>query len=189
MKPDCAFFELQLTEYTSGTLSAGDCARLARHLAVCDSCRAEAAREEELRKVLGNLPTIACPAMPADQFTDQASGRRVARWPWAIGMAAAVLLAIVLVPGILPGSSLLMDQAAHGPEAPHKFTVAEVAQARRDLLTTLALAVDVLDHSRDRTMVQVFARQLPRAVAGSLNRLDSPTRKTDHNPITTGGKG
>ncbi len=143
-----------------GAAAAGE---VARHLDGCRSCRAELAREQELRATLGSLPTVACPSGIGD-FVPARAARRPARgriWGWSLAAAAGV--AAVMLGVLYP-----RDQ-----EPRRTWTEAELAEARHDMITTLSLTADAIDRGRRAAVVEVFGERLPRAVTGSL-KLRSP---------------
>lgn len=201
---DCTLYDMQLAAYAAVELSEPELGAVRDHLARCGKCRAELAREQELRAVLGSLPAAICPAAVSDAVTQRIStgqsrrsapltdrSRAGARWPAALGLVAAAILAILLVPGLLRESPPAGPPAAGIGEPGEPFSRAEIEQARREFIMTLALAADVLDRSRDRTVVDVFGAQLPRAISSSLHPHASdaqvPTNNT--NAAQTGGKG
>ncbi len=188
---DCAQYEIQLTAYAAAEMTGPDHRGLKNHLSRCADCRAELAREVELRTVLAGLPPARCPESVSHYLQDtldlngQPSSARANWWPAGLGLVAATLLAVLLVPGLLNGPLTPAQVAA--PE----FTAAEIAQARHDVVATLTLAADVMNRSRNKTVVEVFGAHLPRAISGSLRPQGSDAHilnnPTDEPP--TGGNG
>ena len=197
MKRDCTYFELQLVDFVAGTMPTVERSRLEDHLATCESCRAELAREHELREVLGSLPLVSHPGTVGHGIPDPTKRSYTARWPVGIGLVAATLIAVVLGPSFFPGPASSPDIAPltgltdRGTKATTEFTAAEISQARSDVLSTLALAADIFDRSRDQAVVDIFGRQLPQAVAGSLRHRPSTANKNapNPNPKFSGGRG
>lgn len=177
MNRDCNFFAGLLAEYASGSLPPEARRTVEVHLAGCAACRAELAREEELRAVLGSLPLVSCPPAVSRLKSRPTRWSRFSRWYLGGGLAAAVLMAGLFVPGIRHSSS--------PPQSP-AYTAAEVDQARHDVLATIALTAEVLESSRLQTVHNIFSRRLPQAVAGSLTPLDHQSPPT---PNATGGNG
>jgi tetratricopeptide (TPR) repeat protein len=128
-----------------GELSDGASARLERHLAACDECRAV---REDLRKIVAGAARLETPA-PSDRVwlnvraglaretagrADERSGafRRPAfglglpalRYA---GVAAAAL--VLVVTGVVVGSRLGRAPAPLGPEAREKYTLAKLDEA------------------------------------------------------------
>jgi anti-sigma factor RsiW len=158
----CERTRLQITEYAAGDLAGPAAAAVARHLDDCPACRAEMETELNLRAVLGSLPAAAAPA-GTGSFTPPAAApaARRSRWPWGVGFAAAAGLAAVLLGGF-------PDRAPAD-----RWTEAEIAAARHDMITTLNLAADAIERGQRAAVVETFGERLPRAVTGSL-KLKSP---------------
>lgn len=195
---DCTLYDIQLTAYAAGELTEPDLGAVESHLKRCADCRAELAREKELRDLLGGLPTADCPdtvthflkgAVPSDE--DKSSERRFGWWPAGLGMIAAALLAVLLIPGLLNNPDQTDDLLAQAQIDAHEYTAAEISQARRDVIATLALAADVLERSRENTVVDVFGARLPRVINGSLRSPISDAQGTtdNHKTAPTGGNG
>ncbi len=62
---------------------------------------------------------------------------------------------------------------------------------RREVIATLVLAADILDRSRDKTVVDVFGARLPRAISESLRPHATDAQNSTGNPNAThtGGNG
>jgi hypothetical protein len=202
---DCTLYDMQLATYAAGELNEPELGAVQDHLERCAACRAELDRERELRSILGSLPLAVCPASVTAtlaQRIDSAAGRdpgpttdpRSAphrwRWPAVVGLAAAAVLAVLLVPGLWQGPPSEQPVARNDASA-SLYSDAEIDQARRDVITTLALAADILDRSRDKTVVDVFGAQLPRVISGSLRSpaSDAQEPSDNTNAAHTGGKG
>lgn len=193
---DCTLYDIQLTDYAAGELAEPDLGAVKKHLERCADCRAELAREVELRSLLGGLPTAECPdtvtnflhdALPLD--AGDSTGRSFGWWPAGMGLVAAALLAVLLIPGLMgdnAGTERLVAQAET-----HEFTAEEISQARHDVIATLALAADVLERSRENTVADVFGARLPRIINDSLRSPASDAQgKTDNTKTApTGGNG
>jgi anti-sigma factor RsiW len=162
MMNTCERIRLQLTDFAAGDLAAPEAAAVARHLDGCPACREEMEAERSLREILGSLPTVRSPG----GIGDFVPARRVprpdrARWRWGAGFAAAAGLAAILVGGFL-------DRAPQ-----NRWTEAELAAARHDVITTLGLAAEAIERGQRTAVVETFGQRLPRAVTGSL-KLKSP---------------
>jgi anti-sigma factor RsiW len=195
---DCTLYDIQLTAYAAGELTEPDLGAVESHLARCADCRAELAREKELRDLLGGLPTAECPDTVTHFLNgvgqldeDISSERRFGWWPAGLGMIAAALLAVLLIPGLLDNADQTDGLVAQANSDAHEFTAAEISQARRDVIATLALAADVLERSRENTVVDVFGARLPRVINGSLRSPISDAHGTtdNHKTAPTGGNG
>jgi len=116
---DCRAVEPLLAERASGPLAPADEARAAAHLAGCASCRAEAGRLSELFDLVrapaaGDAEERGAAVLPGRIL---AAARRPARaplLPWAAGIAAAALLALLLPAALNTGRR----PAAHPPSSP-----------------------------------------------------------------------
>ncbi len=195
---DCALYEIHLTDYAAGELTEPVLSALESHLGHCSACRDELAREIELRTVLGSLPLAQCPDTVTqnvqhgnERHAPIATDRRSPWWPAGLSLVAAALLAVLLMPEFVRGPHNPGPIAFDSEIAAPNFSAAEIAQARRDVIATLALAVDVLDRSRNQTVVNVFGARLPAAISGTLRPLSSDAQNhnnpTESNP--SGGNG
>ena len=164
MNHQCPDIRLLLTEFAADELPAAEAATVAGHLAVCESCRDELTREMALREALSTLPVQSAPRVTLPLHTATRSPATAPSRPWKpllTGLAAAVLALAVLVPD---APHDLPDRVIITP-----YTPAQVAQARHDARVSLALAVDIINRTQRHTVVDVFGRQLPQAVSGSLS--------------------
>jgi len=196
---NCTLYELKLADYAAGDLQQPDLGVVDTHLEICADCRAELAREMELRTVLGEMPTVACPDSVTQFFGDllesdvqpSVQHNRANWWPAGLGLIAAALLAVLMVPGLLTGPPQPQQVATNDSDISLGFSAAEIAQARHDVIATLAMAAEILDRSRDNTVVNVFGSRLPEAITGSLRPLASDAQKTTNDPNQThnGGNG
>ena len=154
MKNVCTDMEILLAEFAGDDLDAATAERVAVHVAGCDDCRAELNRELVLRRALGSLSVQEGPAIAVPASRTRRAYRR--RW-WSLagGLAAAALAAAIFLPSG-PGNE---------PTTP---TINDVAAVRRDACASLALAARILERSERHTVVDVFGRQLPAAIRGTL---------------------
>lgn len=97
----CTDLKNNLDDYTDGSLSVDQRAKLDEHVAACNSCRRLLARETELRDLLRNYGDSAI-ATPPDHWFDAAlekacdDGRREGRNRWlTTGVAAALAASVV----------------------------------------------------------------------------------------------
>jgi anti-sigma factor RsiW len=196
MMRDCDFCEIHLTAYAAGELGATDCDVLEAHLADCADCRAELAREEELRGLLHGLPAATCPDRVARSLQDRlaldhdgatvGTGFRRRLRAGVAGLVAAALAGLLLVP-VLRHDPVPVPAAGDAT-----YTAAEIARARREVVAVLALTADVLARSRERTMTDVFGDRLPDAVSGSLRLPHAPDAHTPNSAPSAsepGGQG
>lgn len=163
MTRHCTEIELLITQFAADELPADQAADVAGHVAVCEPCRDELNLEITLRRSLAALPVVAAPAMatPLPGSATAGKGRRVFRGQLVGGLLAAVLALAVLMPDL---DNDLPDRMIASP-----YTPAQVSQARVDLRTSLTMALDIITKTERHTMADVFGRQLPRAVSGSLS--------------------
>jgi anti-sigma factor RsiW len=172
----CRGIQEDLVGYCGGDLNPDDREKIRFHLERCDRCRAELAREVNLRNTLGSLPRVTAPAdleprirsalaapRPATGFRST-SGSLVA----AAALAAAVL-AVVFLPGLRPD-----------PEHESAWTDQEIAAARREAVFTLALTARIIDRTKKDAVADVFADRLPHAINAPFKTLK---------PTTGGGNG
>jgi len=166
MTMHCHEAELLLSEFAAGELDGRDAGRVARHLAGCEACRAEADRELKLRELLGGLPTIAASAGLAEvgnlEKVSEPQHRGRPRWPAVGSLVAAAITLAVLLPSTAPR---VPDPLANVEPV---YSVEEVAAARRDALFGLVLAARIIERTERHTVADVFGRQLPQAVTESL---------------------
>ena len=158
MNRSCQDIQLLLTEFADDELAAAEAEAVASHVARCGDCLTVLNQEMTLRQTLGSLPVQAGPTIPVPAPVSRGRHRR---WqPVLGGLVAAALALAVLIPDPAPD--------APGPLADGAYTTAQVAQARRDVRTSLILAARILEKTERHTVVDVFGRQLPRAVSGSI---------------------
>ncbi len=180
----CRDIELELVAFASGNLGLPERERVRNHLNGCADCRAELAREMNLRETLASLPRASAPLDLDDHIkaairlagTRTPSGRNRRRLVAALAVAAACLFVAIILPGPRPASG--PEPAGSGPQ--HAWTEQEIAAARQEVMFSLALTARVLDRTRKDTIVEVFANKLPRAVNESLKLVK---------PTTPGGNG
>ncbi len=192
---DCTLYDIQLTAYAAGELTEPDLGAVENHLKRCADCRAELAREKEMRSLLGGLPTAECPDSVTNflhgvlPLEEDSNSNRFGWWPAGMGLVAAALLAVLLIPGLM-GDTTETERLVAQVET-HEFTADEISQARHDVIATLALAADVLERSRDNAVVEVFGARLPRIINESLRSPASDAHgKTDNlKTAPTGGNG
>lgn len=154
MKDACPDIESLLAEFAAEELEAADAERVAGHLAGCTDCRAELDRELRLRGLLASLPVQAGPVVPTAAASAPSRRRERRRWwPLTGGLVAAAVALVLLLPGT-------RNVATDGDP--------DVATIRRDARTSLALAARILEKSERHTVVDVFGRQLPAAIRGTL---------------------
>jgi len=110
---NCMEFEARLHPYVDGELEMSEMAAAEAHLAQCVECAGAAERERRFRQFLRRQPRETAP--PEFRAVIRTRIRRSARVaairPWLVGTvaAAAVLLVVVLLPGLRPGPSLVTE--------------------------------------------------------------------------------
>jgi len=110
---NCREFEARLHPYVDGELAMSEMAAAEAHLAQCADCPGAVERERRFRQLLRRQPRETAP--PEFRAVIRTRIRRSARVaairPWLVGTvaAAAVLLVVVLLPGLRPGPSLVTE--------------------------------------------------------------------------------
>lgn len=110
---NCIEFEARLHPYVDGELEMSEMAAAEAHLAQCVDCKAAVEQERRFRQLLRRQPRESAP--PEFRAMIRARIRRSARLavirPWVVGTAAAaaVLVAVTLLPGLRSGSPLIPD--------------------------------------------------------------------------------
>ena len=180
----CRDIEIELAAYTGGELGPAEHELVRGHLDGCAECRAELAREMNLRETLGTLPTADVPAdldvriRAAIQSAGNGlpSRRYRHRLAAALTVAAACLALALILPALRPAAG--PEPIAVGPR--RTWTDQEIAAAREEVMFSLALTARVLDRTQKDAVIEVFANQLPHAVNRSLKFVK---------PKTSGGNG
>ena len=193
---DCTLYDIQLADYSAGELREPDLGAVESHLAQCANCRAELAREIELRQVLSGLPQVNCPQRVTTTLHEslaQVETRTAFTRRWSVGLplVAATLLAVLLVRALWQEPNAPVPNAVPTADVAAQYTAAEIDQARREVIASLVLAADILDRSRDKTVVDVFGARLPRAISQSLvpRSSDAQNSTINTNAAHTGGNG
>ena len=110
---NCIELAARLHPYVDGELAMSEMAAAEAHLAQCVDCQAAVERERRFRQLLRRQPRETVP--PELRAVIRARIRRSARVtairPWLVGTAAAaaMLMLVVLLPGLRPEPSLVSD--------------------------------------------------------------------------------
>jgi len=160
-----------LAPYVDGTLTTAERNAVTRHLATCGACRQEVEAAGRARNALRSLPAAAAPPDLGERAIEAAERNAAERAPevaslatasrpgwlrWsaaAMGAAAVILLAAVVLPNVGTGSS---DTAA--PGSVERAAGASLPPASR---------VEVQDTDYDVDTVQALASSLTRAASGA----------------------
>ena len=177
MMNHCRDIELELAAYSSGDLGPAERDRVRNHLDDCAQCRAELAREINLRETLGSLPKVKTPDVLAQKIkaatyrpaATMPGERKRGRLTAVLVLAAASLAIALLAPALRPVS---------GPD--QTWTEEEIAAARQEVLYTLTLTAKVIDRTQREAVIKVFADKLPHAIDKSFKAIK---------PTTSGGNG
>jgi anti-sigma factor RsiW len=155
-----------LTEYASDDLAPLERAIVDDHLDECAHCREELALARNLAASMAARSAAACPEHVSRNIMamvdTEASSARRARGTWwqaAVLAAAAVLLAVI-IPRQLPD---------HDPAPTPELAV---AQARQDLIWTLAFTAEVIERSEMQTIANVWRQvrsRTPDSHAATIN--------------------
>ena len=178
----CNLTTSHLTEYVANELGPLERAIVAEHLAECAACRGELAREEQLRKHLGELPPAVCPdeltdaiisAVDAEPATPRRPMSIAHTWASTATVAALVAAAVLLVV-VLPRPTPLPAVDANS------WTQADLDQARDDAQWALAFTANLIERSEKKTIVDVMRRLQQEVYSGFRERPVS---------TSTGGQG
>ena len=177
MMNGCRDIELEIVAYSSGELDPVEQDMVRSHLEDCSACREEMIREMELRQTLESLPRSSAPLnleLRIKAATIQSTARRSRfgnrpRFTATLALTAASLAILLLAPALRPAQ-----------EADPRWTEAEIAAARQDVISTLSLAAKVIDRTEKSAVIRVFADKLPRAIDDSFKMVK---------PTTSGGNG
>lgn len=183
MMAPCHEIEILLTEFAAGELLPAEQAQVTRHLVGCRPCREEAARETQLRSMLGALPSVPCPERLTAAIRQQTVDVAVpvpGPLAWLspsvrMGLVAAALMIAILAPGLFRPS----PDGQVAPATESAWSQQDIAAARKDMLYTLGLTAEVLNRSSRNSMADVFGDRIPQAINGSLKL----------KPLNPGGKG
>jgi len=162
----CNHIEGMLTEYLSGELEPLELAIVDDHLDECATCRAELALARDVAAGFAALPLVGCPdqvsrdilaEVDAELAGRPAPGRRGHVSWWRTAGLAGTLAAAVLLAVVLPRRTPEPAQVATDPR-PDTTLVTDraVAEARQDLLWTLAYTASVIDRSEKRSIANVW---------------------------------
>jgi Putative zinc-finger len=121
-----------LVALEDGEIAPGDRAVLERHLASCARCREELALARAARAALATVPEDEAPADVGAAAVSQAGAVRSGS-PWyrwgaaAVGVAAAILLAVIVLPDIGSGGAQPTSERAAGASVAASPTVVRPA--------------------------------------------------------------
>lgn len=158
----CETIEMQLAEYVSDELSIGERAEVENHLAICNACREELAREVTLHETMEPMVEVPCPVSVSNIIlTEVAAADRVpvttswwSRSSATLGLiAAAALLAVVL-----PTRTPTMNNAEFASALPetNSWTQDDLNKARLDLQWTLSYTASIIDRTEKQSLVNVL---------------------------------
>jgi anti-sigma factor RsiW len=92
----------RVTGYVDGVLDAASRGEMEGHLAECDTCRAQAAAEAEIRTRLGALPPMELPAGLESAVRRRLASRRSAAFRILLPLAATLVAALAWARGSAP---------------------------------------------------------------------------------------
>jgi mycothiol system anti-sigma-R factor len=153
----CTDIEARLHPYVDGELPVSETATVDAHLAGCPACAALARRERDFRALLRRQPRERAPeefrrALVA-RIRRQARRRAARPWVWAPSLAAAaVLLAIAMLPARQTAPSLMVDlvdkHIAYAQlDRPAELVSSDPAEVAAWFLQRAGLRVTVPDYS------------------------------------------
>lgn len=174
----CHHIQTMLAAYESRELSALERAIVDDHLAECAACRDELQLLREIGTTLAGLPPVTCPDRVTDAIhaaidreqESPAPARQVRWWQTAgvAGLAAAAVLLVVLMPRRDTTPDVAVPAATLDTA---RVSAAELADARQDLLWTLAYAASVLDRTEKHslgTVVRELRDRMPDSHAATF---------------------
>lgn len=169
----CEWTAAQLAPYCAGELEAGKTEQVDIHLECCPACRAELAREQDLRNTLSHLPLVECPARVTAAILEEtqfdgappAPAVRVSlarQWTSYLGWAAAAAAAFLIV----WSTDRPVEKSGQG-----NFTAQEITTARQEARASLLLTATILNRTERSTVKEVFGQTLPASLSRSIKTI------------------
>jgi hypothetical protein len=197
---NCQTFEQYLVDYLEGTLSSEDTRDVDAHLQFCVFCQTLLAEEQAISEKLQQWPKLTCPEhVIKDVFFDIEKRQPHVSWKtsiqwcfaperfWKIGVAAAIVLLVLMTLFYLGGDAPQIQQIAYSAE--------EVEQAKKDIELTLAYVYhytektgNILEHQLAST--QTVVRQpvqtiLEHHIASTQTAIRRPVETRIKNTLTS----
>ncbi|MCP4293130.1 MAG: hypothetical protein GY780_14995 [bacterium] len=162
---NCQHINPLIAPYAAGELSACERDEIALHLQTCPSCLEEFSMEMELLSVLGELPTMTCPASVSrnimQSIDDDDQRTRDGKFWWLPASAlVAAALALVL---LLPEATI---QPEISPASP--YSNGEISVATDEAKYALGQVFRVIKQNQTHALENVLIREIPDAVGESL---------------------
>ena len=180
----CTAIEILLASHVSGELDLAEKSLVEDHLACCQLCQAELAREIYLRQTLETLPLVKCPPRvtrsllqeidhpEANPMNSGAKNSLSRQWTSYLGWAAAAAAVVLLV--INPLGSKPEDPANAAKTevaAAESYSPEEIAAAKEDLKRGLLLTAAIINRTERSTVKEVFGEALPNSISRTLKTI------------------
>ncbi|MDY0109978.1 MAG: zf-HC2 domain-containing protein [Candidatus Krumholzibacteria bacterium] len=191
----CRTISVLLVGYAADELSEFERRRVDAHLAACDACRTELARERRLRAFMGSLarsePPTVCPDRVTARITaavnrDEQRRRVVAvlrsRYVAATVLAAAAVLLAVILPSRMqtPAPDAVATARTEVSAVPVVASRTDLDDTRRDVTRALVYTAAVIDRAERRVRDDVLRLLQPAIQAAGV---------FDTAPASPGGQG
>jgi len=167
-----------LNEYINDTLSYKQKKIIFAHLKTCDACRKEYNKELTIIKAMKNMPLFPCPENVVRKIESQTYNKskektilaKCFHWifinklrPITIGLAAVVLVVIILIP-FYP----LNDSQKDSEET--MYTTEEIQKAKKEAEWTLTYIGHVLNENNKKAVNNVLLDRFPKIIRESLKK-------------------
>ncbi len=162
----CQKAQALLQKFATGDLPTAAQVLVEAHLEQCESCRLEFETEMELLVNLGELPLVPCPQpitnniLTRIEIVERRQNTAGNHWLLATSTLVAAGLALVL---LLPGTTPTTP--------PETYSHREIITATKEAQWALAKVATVINRNEKNAFEQVFRKEIPGAVGGSLHRI------------------
>lgn len=174
---NCSEYQIMMASYVGDELDEKATAQLEEHLNHCSECRAELARENQLRQTLAQMPLEVCPQRVTRKILEQIEGPESPQekprpipnlhrqWTSYTGWVAAAAAVFLLV--VNPWA----ENAPSPESARPQYTAQEIQAARQDLKYSLRLTAAIIKDTERSTVKEVFGNKLSQSLSRSIKTL------------------